>query len=91
MDMLKTSASQLKARLGQYLRSVKAGRSVLVTDRDEPVAKLVPVRPADTGGAPPLDAPRDPGSPPPGRVVLRGVRVRGSDTTAELRADRDRR
>jgi antitoxin (DNA-binding transcriptional repressor) of toxin-antitoxin stability system len=33
---------QLKARLSEYLRLVKAGETVLVTDRDEVVAELRP-------------------------------------------------
>lgn len=35
---------QLKARLSEYLRMVKAGETVLVTDRDEVVAELRPAR-----------------------------------------------
>jgi len=36
---------ELKARLSEYLRAVKAGETVLVTDRDQVVAELRPVRP----------------------------------------------
>ncbi len=35
---------QLKARLSEYLRLVKAGETVLVTDREEVVAELRPAR-----------------------------------------------
>jgi antitoxin (DNA-binding transcriptional repressor) of toxin-antitoxin stability system len=35
---------QLKARLSEYLRVVRAGETVLVTDRDEVVAELRPAR-----------------------------------------------
>jgi antitoxin (DNA-binding transcriptional repressor) of toxin-antitoxin stability system len=35
---------QLKARLSEYLRLVRAGETVLVTDRDEVVAELRPAR-----------------------------------------------
>jgi prevent-host-death family protein len=35
---------QLKARLSEYLRQVKAGDTVLVTERDEVVAELRPAR-----------------------------------------------
>ena len=35
---------QLKARLSEHLRAVKAGEIVLVTDRDEVVAELRPPR-----------------------------------------------
>ena len=40
---------QLKARLSEYLRLVRAGETVLVTDRDEVVAEL---RPAHRHGRP---------------------------------------
>ena len=35
---------QLKARLSEYIRLAKAGETVLVTERDEIVAELRPVR-----------------------------------------------
>ena len=35
---------QLKARLSEYLRLVKAGETVLVTDRDQVVAEISPAR-----------------------------------------------
>lgn len=36
---------QLKARLSEYPRAVKAGEVIRVTDRDEVVAELRPARP----------------------------------------------
>ena len=38
---------ELKTRLGTYLRRVREGRTLLVTDRGEPVAELRPLQ-ADT-------------------------------------------
>jgi antitoxin (DNA-binding transcriptional repressor) of toxin-antitoxin stability system len=35
---------QLKARLSEYVRLVKAGETILVTDRDEVVAEIRPAR-----------------------------------------------
>ena len=35
--------ADLKNNLSRYLDHVRAGRSVLVLDRDEPVAKIVPL------------------------------------------------
>lgn len=35
----------LKARLSEYLRAVRSGRTVVVCDRDTPVARLVPYTP----------------------------------------------
>jgi prevent-host-death family protein len=34
---------ELKARLSSYIRQAKSGASVVITDRGEPVARLVPV------------------------------------------------
>jgi prevent-host-death family protein len=42
---------ELKNRLSEYVREVRSGESVLVTDRGEVVAELLPAghRPDDTG------------------------------------------
>jgi prevent-host-death family protein len=42
-----TTVSKLKASLSEYLRSVKAGEEVLVTERGRPIAKLTPAASAD--------------------------------------------
>ncbi|MCA1586924.1 MAG: type II toxin-antitoxin system prevent-host-death family antitoxin [Acidobacteria bacterium] len=41
-------ARELKMRLGTYLRRVRQGDTLVVTDRGEPVAELRPI--ADTAG-----------------------------------------
>ena len=41
MTEQRVSIGTLKARLSEYLRQVKAGQAVVVTDRGEPVARLV--------------------------------------------------
>ena len=38
-----TAVSQLKASLSEFLRRVKAGEEVIVTERGRPIARLVPV------------------------------------------------
>jgi prevent-host-death family protein len=45
--MKTTTVSKLKASLSEYLRSVKAGEEVLVTERGRPVAKLTPATTSD--------------------------------------------
>jgi prevent-host-death family protein len=40
--MKTATVSKLKASLSEYLRSVKAGEEVLVTERGRPIAKLTP-------------------------------------------------
>lgn len=42
--MKNASVSELKASLSEYLAKVKKGEEVVVTDRDRPVAKLVPFK-----------------------------------------------
>lgn len=43
--MQKATISELKNRLSAYLAKVKAGETVLILDRDEPVARLERVPP----------------------------------------------
>lgn len=42
--MRSVGVKQLKTRLSEYLRIVRSGETVLVTDRDEVVAELRPAR-----------------------------------------------
>ena len=46
--MKRVKIAELKDNLSRYLRAAEAGASVVVTDRDRPVAQLVPV-PSDEG------------------------------------------
>lgn len=46
--MEKTTISQLKARLSAYLKKVRAGQTILILDRDQPVARLERVGGAGT-------------------------------------------
>jgi prevent-host-death family protein len=88
---LRTSSSRLKAKLGEYMRAVRAGKEVVVTDRDRPVARLVPYDEATPVALPELAFPRDPAAGPPGRVELNGIRYRGRPTSDLLAEDRRRR
>ncbi len=47
MSTTTTSVVQLKSRLSEYLRRVKAGHDLVVTERGVPVAKLVPLDAAE--------------------------------------------
>src|SRR5262245_41602220 len=42
--MKAVGVKQLKARLSEYIRLVRSGETILVTDRDEVVAELRPAR-----------------------------------------------
>jgi prevent-host-death family protein len=41
--MVKVSISKLKDQLSAYLKKVEAGQTVVVTDRNKPVAQLTPL------------------------------------------------
>lgn len=45
--MIRASVSTLKARLSEYLRAVRNGEEVIVTDRGTPVARLAPLEPPE--------------------------------------------
>ena len=47
--MKKARIAELKNNLSRYLEHVKGGGSVLVFDRDQPVAQIVPLQPAVRG------------------------------------------
>ncbi len=49
--MKAVGVKKLKAKLSEYLRAVKAGETLLVTDRDEVIAEIRPV----SGRLPPRD------------------------------------
>ena len=41
----KANVAQLKARLSEYVRQVKSGAEIIITERGVPVARLVPLDP----------------------------------------------
>ena len=43
MVMKSVNIAKFKAELSRYLRSVRKGEEVVITDRDRPVAKVVPI------------------------------------------------
>lgn len=87
---MKTTASQLKAKLGRFMKAVKAGKEVIVTDRDQPVARLVPyAEPAVPALV--ISQARDPTAPPLGDVAIAPIRYDGVSTTQLLAEDRARR
>jgi len=77
--------ADLKARLSEHLRAVRRGRTLIVLDRDRPVARIVPY----DGDRRPLTvrSPR-PGAVPLARVSLPpALRVKG-DIVALLAEER---
>lgn len=88
-------ARELKTRLGKYLRAVRGGATIVVSERGRPVAEL---RPLPTGVAD-VEArlddlvtagalTRGSGAPLP---KLRPARVRGPSVSAALAEDREDR
>jgi prevent-host-death family protein len=45
MTMKNVRVAELKARLSEYLRSVRGGHEITVYDRDQPIARIVPYSP----------------------------------------------
>ena len=45
--MKRVKIAELKDQLSKYLRAVERGDEVEVTDRDRPIARIVPVKQAD--------------------------------------------
>jgi prevent-host-death family protein len=89
--MIRTTASQFKAKLCAYMRAVREGKEVLVTDRDRPVARFVPAVALSDRSAVRVVAPRDPTAPRLGDVRVRPIHYRGPSTTAILQEERNRR
>ncbi len=47
--MKKVRIAEFKARLSEYLRSVRKGHELTILDRDNPVAIVTPARPSGAG------------------------------------------
>lgn len=84
----KAGIAELKARLSHYLRLVRRGGSVTVYDRDQPIARLVPVEQSNAlvirRPAPGAGRPGDLRFPPPSRPIT-------TDIVALLLEDRGKR
>lgn len=85
--MKRTKVADLKAHLSSYLADVRAGASVLVCDRNTPVARLVPYEQPDDGFVV-----REARRPIEDLRKVRGVKLRRKvDVVQQLRSDRDQR
>lgn len=94
MERHVVGARELKTRLGAYLRRVREGRTVLVTDRGEPIAELrpLPVRKSVSATLLKLSSTRAVTLPvSKAMLMFRPIQNRGrtvSDAVAEGREDR---
>ena len=86
--MRRTKVSELKAHLSEVLAEVRGGASVVVCDRNTPIARLVPYEDAPAG-----DFHVDEATGTPADLSkIRGVRLRRSvDVMKILRESRDQR
>jgi antitoxin (DNA-binding transcriptional repressor) of toxin-antitoxin stability system len=86
--MKRAMVSELKAHLSAYLAEVRRGRSILICDRANPVARLVPFVQDETDGFDVVPATR----PASDVRRVRGIRPRAPiDVVRVLRDDRDAR
>ena len=84
--MRRAKVSELKAQLSGYLAEVRGGASIVVCDRNTPIAQLVPVENVDALSI------REPTRPLRDLRNLKGVRPKGQvDVDKLLRDDRDQR
>jgi len=91
-----TNTSTLKAHLSHFLRLVRGGGEVVVTDRDTPIARIIPFshidaqQLANSKKTLTISSP-EAGAPSPGNLKVRGITCRGTQSTADLRRDRSER
>lgn len=89
---MNVAARELKNRLGAYLRRVKSGETVVVTDRGVPVAEIRPVEVEHLSTEDRLRRMSEAGdvSLPSGRPFARvkAIAVRGKSVSATLLQDR---
>ena len=87
-------ARELKTRLGTYLQRVREGRTLVVTDRGQPVAELRPLR-SDDSVSPALIKLSASGAITLPEVTtlstFRPIRNRGASVAEAIRQDREDR
>ena len=89
--MTRVNTSQFKAKLGQYLQAVRSGQELVVMDRLTPVARVVPMSNPVQPPEPLVCVAKDPAAPAFGKLRIKPIRNRTTNSTVVLRADRDRR
>ena len=45
MAIAKVGTRELKSKLSEYMRRVKGGETILVTERGKPIGQIIPVKP----------------------------------------------
>lgn len=88
--MTRTTTTNFKAKMGQYMRAVREGTVVVLTDRGAPIARVVRYEAAGEPTGTLFAIPRDPTAPPLGELVVCPIEWRGRSTTELLAEDRRR-
>ena len=83
MVMKQARIAELRARLSEYLRAVRRGDTVIVLNRDTPIARLVPIAKAGLR----VREPRA-GSLPPNKVPIPSHKKLEFDVLELLREER---
>ena len=94
MERHVVGARELKTRLGRYLRCVRDGRTILVTDRGEPIAELRPLPPDTSVPAALLKLASRRAVTLPARKAMRAfrpIRSKGRALSEAVREDREDR
>ncbi len=89
--MIKAATAKFKAKLSHYLRVVRTGQEVIITDRDHPVARVVPFEASVAPKEQLIVRPRNPNAPRFADIKIRKVSYRGPDPVEMLLEDRRRR
>ena len=89
--MIYAKIAKFRAKLGKYVKAVRQGGEVVIQDRDTPIARLVPYEARDRAEEYLVWRHKDPSAPRLGDIKVRGIPYRGTDSTAMLREDRNRR
>lgn len=84
--MKSANVAKLKAQLSSYLRAVRHGEEVIVTDRNLPVARIIPIREETPYKVSIRKAPKSPKEL--ASLVFRPVSGRGTDSLAFLLEER---
>ena len=91
MTMVRVNTSQFKAQMGKYLQAVRQGQELVVMDRLTHVARVLPM----SNPVPPPErlvcVAKDPAAPALGKLHIKPIRPRATNSTEVLRADRERR
>jgi prevent-host-death family protein len=45
MTVAKVGTRELKSKLSEYMRRVKGGETILVTERGKPIGQIIPIKP----------------------------------------------